>query len=145
MTVERREHIVVDSTPAGTVARREKVVADTKAGTRTFWARVAAFVWLMFGILIALIAIRVGLRLIDANATAGFAAFIYSLTDVFLAPFNGLVAPVRVSIGNYLEISSIIAMFVYALIAWIIVQLLRILFAPSRNHSSRSVTTIERD
>ena len=49
-------------------------------------------VWLLFGILEALIAIRILLKLIAANPNSPIAALIYGFTDLFLFPFAGLTA-----------------------------------------------------
>jgi hypothetical protein len=75
------------------------------------------FVWLFFGILEALIALRIGLKLIGANQASPIAAFIYGVTSLFLFPFTGLTGTPAAG-GMVLEISSVIAMVVYALIAW---------------------------
>jgi uncharacterized membrane protein len=92
-------------------------------------AKATQIIWLITGILEALIGIRVLLRLIAANPNAGFAAFIYDLTAVFLAPFLGLTTDPAAN-GAVLEISSLIAMLVYGLLAWGIVRVLWIVFDP---------------
>ncbi|WKZ37450.1 MAG: YggT family protein [Anaerolineales bacterium] len=74
-------------------------------------------VWLLFGILEAMIALRIGLKLIGANPESPIVALIYGLTFLFLFPFEGLVA--SPTAGNMvLELSSLFAMLIYALIAW---------------------------
>jgi hypothetical protein len=84
-------------------------------------------VWLLFGILEALIALRIGLKLIGANPASPVAVFIYGLTGLFLFPFSGLVGPPTA--GNMvLEISSVIAMVVYALLAWGLERILWVIF-----------------
>ncbi len=84
-------------------------------------------IWLLTGILEGLIGIRILLKLIAANPAAGFAQFIYSITGFFLTPFVGLTATPSAG-GSVLELSSIIAMMVYALIAWIVVRVLWLAF-----------------
>ena len=74
-----------------------------------------------------MIAIRVVLKLIGANTAAYFTRLIYGITDVFLWPFLGITG--TPSVGAFqLEISAIIAMLVYALIAWGITKLIWVLF-----------------
>jgi uncharacterized membrane protein len=85
------------------------------------------FVWLFFGILEALIALRIGLKLIGANAASPIAAFIYGVTSLFLAPFAGLTGTPSAG-GMVLEISSVIALLVYALIAWALVKIVQVIF-----------------
>jgi hypothetical protein len=71
----------------------------------------------MFGVLEALIALRIGLKLIGANPESPIVALIYGFTYLFLFPFDGLVA--SPTMGNMvLELSSMFAMLIYGLIAW---------------------------
>ena len=81
------------------------------------------------------------LKLIAANPNNPFAYMVYAFTDLFLWPFNGLtIAP---SFGGIvLEIPAIIAIFVYALVGWVIVRLFWLLFY---NPTSRTVRTVERE
>jgi hypothetical protein len=84
-------------------------------------------VWLLFGILEALIALRIGLKLIGANPDSPIAVFIYGFTSLFLAPFAGLTGTPSAG-GMVLEISSVIAMLVYALIAWALERTIWVIF-----------------
>ncbi len=147
----RRQRTVVHDEPVveETVVQREpvvqaqrQVVEDSGAAGRVLVARISALIWVVFGVLDALIALRIVLKLIAANPGSGFADFVYKLTDVFLAPFSGLVASPVIGNGVF-EISSIIALVVYALLAWVIVRIFRLIFTPAR--TSRSVTTYHRE
>ena len=84
---------------------------------RFFSFKAAQWIWLGLGIVEVLIGLRVLLKLIAANPESPFAAFIYNVSAIFLFPFAGLVGT-PASGGMVLEISSIIAMLVYALLAW---------------------------
>ena len=75
-----------------------------------------------------LFAIRVILKLVAANGAAGFAEFITNVTTPFLAPFAGLMNNAATSNGSVLEVTTLIAMLVYALLAWGIVRLIWIVF-----------------
>jgi len=94
---------------------------------RIFTFKATQVVWLFFGVLEALLALRVALMLIGANPDSPFAAFVYGFTDLFLAPFAGLVASPSVG-GMVLEISTLIAMLVYALIAWVLDRIIWVIF-----------------
>lgn len=83
---------------------------------RIFTFKATQLVWLLFGILETLIALRIILKLIAANPASPIAAMIYTITDLFLFPFAGLTATPSAG-GMVLELSSIFAMLVYALIA----------------------------
>ena len=89
--------------------------------------RITQIIWLITGVLESVFAIRVLLKLMAANPAAGFATFIYNMTAVFLTPFFGLTATPSAN-GSVLEIPSLIAMLVYALLAWGIVRVLWITF-----------------
>jgi len=138
--VERREEVRVDREPG--YARRERVVRDAGAERRMTLNRVNQLVWLIFGVIIGLIAFRVVLRLIVANPANTFAQFIYNITDIFLRPFFGLTNTPTSTTGMALEVSSLIAIVVYALVAALIVTLINILFSKSR---ARRVEITERD
>jgi hypothetical protein len=90
--------------------------------------KITQFVWLLAGVLETLFAIRVILKLIAANPAAGFAQFISNATAPFLSPFAGLMRNATASGGSVLEVTTLIAMLVYALLAWGIVRLLWIVF-----------------
>jgi uncharacterized membrane protein len=89
--------------------------------------KVTQLIWLMFGILIALIALRIGLMLIGANPASPIVALIYGFTGLFLFPFTGLInSPTA---GNMvLELSSVFAMLIYGLIAWAVVKIVWLIF-----------------
>ena len=94
---------------------------------RIFSFKLTQLVWLLFGILVALIALRVGLKLIGANHESAIVALIYGFTAPFLFPFEGLVA--SPTAGNMvLELSSMFAMLIFALIAWAVERTIWLIF-----------------
>ena len=104
-----------------------EVQIDPGREERIFTFKATQLVWLLFGILEALIALRIVLKLMAANPASPIAALIYRITDLFLWPFSGLTATPTFG-GMVLELSSFIAMVVYALIAWAIERLIWVLF-----------------
>ncbi len=81
----------------------------------------------VFGLIEAVLVLRLVLELLDANPNAGFISWIYGLTDPLVAPFVG--AFPALSLGAYgAEIATIIAMVGYAIIAWLIGLLLSFIF-----------------
>lgn len=136
---ERRERVEVVREPG--VERREHYVEHVGAARRSQVARLVQFIWLATGILEGLIALRVVLKLIAANPDSPFARLVYRLTAVFLWPFAGLTATPAAG-GSVLELSSIIAMIVYALLAWVLIKLVQLLLMPS---NSRSVSVYRRE
>ena len=54
--------------------------------------KITQLIWLMLGILEALIALRIGLKLIGANPGSPIVTLIYEFTYLFLFPFAGMTA-----------------------------------------------------
>jgi len=98
-------------------------------------------VWLLLGLLEALIALRVVFKLIGVNAANSFAAFLYSVTNIFVAPFASLTGAPTAG-GMVLEISSIIAMIIYALIAWALAKIIWVAFYRPRGPVSVNQTSV---
>ena len=94
---------------------------------RIFSFKATQLVWLLFGLLISMIALRIGLKLIGANPGSPIVTMIYGFTDLFLFPFNGMVnSPTT---GNIvLELSSFFAILVYGLIAWGVAKVIWLVF-----------------
>ena len=109
---------------------------------RIFTFKATQLVWLLFGILEALIALRIGLKLIGANPASPIAEFIYGFTSLFLLPFAGLTATPSAG-GMVLEISSVIAMLVYALIAWALERTIWVIFYRPRGPVDTRTTTTD--
>lgn len=135
--VDRRQDIDVQR--VGDYEVRREVVADVGAEKSERVNRFAQLIWLLVIIIEIFIGLRVVLRLMAANPNNGFAAFVYSLTDVFLFPFLGITI-MPGSGGVVLDVPAIIGMLVYALFGWVLVRLFALIFTPA---TRRSVTTYE--
>lgn len=87
-------------------------------------------VYFVFGVLDILLAFRLILRLLGAGTSSSFVNFIYNLSGAFIWPFQGIfsstVAPGAETVSVF-EPATLIAIIVYAILAWGIVQLVRIL------------------
>jgi len=73
-------------------------------------------VWYIVSILEVLLAFRFVLKFLGANPNAGFSNFIYDLSYIFVAPFLNVFRITKVE-GSVFEWTTILAMFVYWLIA----------------------------
>lgn len=108
--VERRTHI--DPSPAerqlGTLYRAKQIV------------------WLIVGLIVALIALRFVLLAVGANMNVGFGGLVLGITQPFVAPFLPLFGEQQAQI----EFGDLIAIAVYLLLGWGISKLLEILLAP---------------
>jgi hypothetical protein len=94
---------------------------------RIFTFKASQWIWLLFGIIDAMLALRIVLKLIAANPDSPIVALIYSITSVFLIPFVGLIASPTFG-GMVLEISSLFAIGVYALISVALERLTWLIF-----------------
>ena len=79
-------------------------------------------VWYILGILEALLAFRFILKLLAANPSAGFSSFIYGVSYPFATPFLNVFHVTRIE-GSLFEWTTLLAMLVYWLIAWGIINL----------------------
>ena len=78
-------------------------------------------VWGILSVLEVLLAFRFVLKLLAANPAAGFSQFIYGITYVFAAPFLNVFRITYVE-GSIFEWTTLLAMFVYWLIAFGIIK-----------------------
>ena len=69
-----------------------------------------------------ILAFRFILKLLAANPQAGFSSFIYTISYPFAAPFLNVFRASKVESGVF-EWTTLLAMFVFFLIAWGIVKL----------------------
>lgn len=79
-------------------------------------------VWYILGLLEVLLAFRFVLKFLGANPAAGFSSFIYGVTYIFAAPFLSVFRITQVA-GSIFEWTTLLAMFVYWLLAFGIVKL----------------------
>lgn len=89
--------------------------------------RACQIVYLIFGIIEVLIGIRIVLKLLAANPSAGFSSFIYGITGPLVGPFLGVFNTPSGSNGSVFELSSVLAIIVYVLLAYVIVRTIRVL------------------
>lgn len=83
-------------------------------------------VYYIAGIIEALLAIRFVLQLLGASPASQFVDFIYRLTEPLVAPFYGVFqTTIHYGIAT-LELEALLAMAIYALIAWGIANLIRL-------------------
>ncbi len=79
----------------------------------------------IFGLIELILLVRIVLELFAANAGAPFVAWIYDLSGSLLYPFRGIFPSPTLRGGFILDISAIVALLVYALIAYFITEIIR--------------------
>lgn len=107
-----------------------------KAAVTTEVKRVASssqtveyLIYFMLGALEILLAFRLVLKLMGASMASGFVSLIYSLTRIFILPFEGIFrrgTTQGIETTAVLEPSTLVAIVVYAILAWGIVKLVKI-------------------
>jgi uncharacterized protein YggT (Ycf19 family) len=85
-------------------------------------------VWLIFGVLIALIGIRILFLALGANQGNAIVDSIYAITDPFVAPFRGIfdIDQVRPTGENVFDVAALLAIIGWTLVALLITAILRI-------------------
>lgn len=135
-SVDRREETVV--TQEAGYAATEQVTRDVAAERRLRLALITQIAWAVLSFLEILLGLRFLLKLIGANPDSGFAVLIYGITEPLIAPFALLVGTPTAG-GVILEVTTLIAMAIYALLFWGIVSVIRIAVSrPIARTSTRS-------
>jgi len=109
----------------------EKVHGIATADQNSKIARIVYIVYFMFAALEMLLGVRVLLHLIGANPDNGFAAFINTLSGLFVMPFASLLQNPSFG-GIVLEITTMIAMIIYAIVAWVIGRMIWLAMSRTR-------------
>jgi len=132
--MERRDEAIEPDTEAGRIYEHRTVeqpgVPPTESEVvSTFnpgW-RAVQLVYLIFGVIDGLLVIRLILKLLGANPTAGFSNWVYNVTAFFLTPFKNIL-PTFGTAQSQLEMSVLLAILVFALLGWALGRLLVIVF-----------------
>ena len=90
-------------------------------------------VWFVFGAIEILLALRFVMKLLAANTAATFTDLIYSITNVLVSPFT-LVFRASYQAGSVFEWTTLLAAFIYALVAFGVLNMLLM---------SQDVSTVE--
>lgn len=107
-------------------------------GTKKVIFRLYQVIWYVLGVVEVLLASRILLKLIGANLDSGFTSFIYSISAPLAAPFRGVLG-VTTSLESVIEWSTIIAMAVYAVVAFGIVKLFQLIKPTTEQEVNQSV------
>lgn len=139
MTIERRENEEIARGDGYEVRERKVEVAPSTRSVLV--SRISQLIWLLTAVLVALIAFRFVLLLLGASSGSGFASFIYTVTNPFVAPFAGILNLPPLGEGSTLDAASLFAMVVYLLVAWVVVSVFQLIFGTTRG--VRQIKTVE--
>lgn len=100
------------------------------ARRQTLVNKVVNFIYYLVAALEVLLLMRFILRLSGANVENEFAGVIYAISQPFYAPFSTLfISPTWNSNRSVFDVNVLVAIAVYALLAWLVVRLIQILFS----------------
>ena len=121
--------IVKESVTTQNEGPKEAVTTETKRIASSSQS-IEYLIYFFFGALEILLAFRLVLKLMGASMASGFVRLIYSLTGIFILPFEGMFRrgfSQGLETTSVLEPSTLVAIIVYAILAWGIVKLIRVL------------------
>lgn len=98
-------------------------------------------IWYILGLIEIILAFRFILKLLAANPSASFTNLTYTLSYPLVAPFLNVFKTARLE-ANIFEWTTLLAMSIYALIAWAIVK---IFFMTKEISDSEAGDKLERD
>lgn len=102
---------------AMTSSSTKAVVSDNETTER--------IIYFFFGLIEVLLAFRLILKVTGASTNSGFVSGIYAVAGIFAMPFEGIFRR-GTSSGMTFEPGTLVAIAVYALLAWGLVKLLQV-------------------
>ena len=120
--------IIKESITTKNVGPKAAVTTETKSIASSSQT-VEYLIYFLFGVLEILLAFRLILKFMGASISSTFVGFIYGLTGIFILPFEGIFRSgfsEGLETTSVLEPSTLVALIVYAVLAWGIVKLIRI-------------------
>jgi hypothetical protein len=125
-TVTKSRDEGIDKTGVQVQQQTRRVDTEVKADNKSIVGNV---IWYILGVIEILLGFRFALKLLGANPESGFVDFVYTITGILTAPFDNIIGVTSTKSGDIksvFEPSILVAMAVYALVAWGIVKLINI-------------------
>ncbi len=121
-------------------ASNQQTVRKTRSRPSTTGS-VVQVIYLIAGVIEIILGFRFVLKLLGANSEAGFVSFVYGISKPFMAPFEAVFTTSEAS-GSIFEWNAILAIVVYAVIAWGIASLINAV-APRASSQVEQVEHVE--
>jgi uncharacterized protein YggT (Ycf19 family) len=115
--------------PATTPPAARPVAAPPPAPRRRTWPRtLIRLVTFLFGLLQALLILRIVLLLLIANPDNEIVSAILTITDPFVEPFRGMfqLDEITGDRGSILDVAGVVALIFWTLVEMLVVALLRL-------------------
>lgn len=126
MTQTTEVTTVSEAHPAKVVRTTKTVTPPEHFEEKKVIFRTYQIIWYLLGIIEALLAFRIVLKALAANPGSGFVDFIYSASYIFAAPFLSMFRSF-IEEGSVFEFSTLVAMIVYFLLAYGLVELFQLI------------------
>jgi len=123
------EEIVKETITTKNDDAKTATVATPTKSEATQSQTVEYIVYFLFGALEIFLAFRLVLKVMGASVSSTFVGMVYGLTGLFILPFEGIFRrgfTQGIETTSVLEPSTLVAIIVYAVLAWGIVKLVRI-------------------
>jgi hypothetical protein len=142
---EHEAHGEIEAVDREVAGEQEEFVthADSWTVARGWLRTLAAFIAVGFAVIETLLLFRFGFLLAGANAANGFVDFIYDITGPLVEPFDNIVAQESFD-GGVFEPASVIAMVVYAALAFLLNLLLWAAAAAPSSHGPQTTSVRSR-
>jgi len=98
-----------------------EIIVERRYYTATLLTRL---VDIFVGIVVLALGLRLVLRLFGANPATPFVDWVYTMTLPLLEPFRGIFPSQVIDGGFVLEFTTIFAMVAYAILGWLIAELI---------------------
>lgn len=96
-------------------------------------------IWYILGVIEILLVFRLILKMLGANTNSSFANLLYMVSNPFALPFNGIFGVSVSQQGALLEWSTLVAMAVYLLVAYGLIQLMQLIKPTNPQEVERKV------
>ena len=138
------QYVAYTDASGTSVERRQETVEDAyqRWANRRVWVKRSLSS--CFSVLEVVLALRLLFRLLGANPQNSVITLLYRLSHVFVGPFNGIFNDQALGNQSVLEVSTLIAIALYALLAWGLVALAEMLLRPRVASSEHTITTRRR-
>ncbi|OGG34767.1 hypothetical protein A2363_03230 [Candidatus Gottesmanbacteria bacterium RIFOXYB1_FULL_47_11] len=100
--------------------------------------RTYQIIWYILGVVEVALAFRVVLKLLGASSESAFTNFIYAVSNPFALPFAGILGITGGAV-SFIEWSTLIAMAVYAVVAYGIIALFQLVKPTSPQEVDQTV------
>ena len=103
------------------------VVVETIRPEPPEFRRLRRVIYYIFDSIVLVITLRFFFAFLGANPVNGFVSFIHAISDPLIAPFRSITAPAIIGGGSVIEWAALFAILLYAIIAYLLVRLFRLL------------------